>query len=178
MMEKKFSGKAFLLDRNNINTDEIIPAKYLTFVEKLPLKSHLLEDLSLDNFNSNNIAWEKYNVVISRSNFGCGSSREMAVWAFEVNGISTIIASNFARIFRENSVNSGIIPIELGPEKINQVFDTFSNAHDIDVEISLDLQTLTIKNTKNELNFPFKISPFDKTVVLHGGLVNFAVKNY
>jgi len=177
-MNKKFSGKAFLLDRNNINTDEIIPAKYLTFVDKLPLKSHLLEDLILDSFDPESITWEDYNVVISRSNFGCGSSREMAVWAFEINGISTIIASNFARIFRENSVNSGILPIELGLEKINQIFMKFSNTLDIDVEIDLDLQTLSIKDSKNMLEFPFKISSFDKTVVNHGGLVNFAVENY
>jgi len=178
MMDKKFSGKAFLLDRNNINTDEIIPAKYLTYVDKLPLKSHLLEDLILDSFDPESIMWEDYNVVISRSNFGCGSSREMAVWAFEVNGISTLIASNFARIFRENAVNSGILPIELGPEKINQIFVTFSNTLDIEIEIDLDLQTLSIKDSKIKLDLAFKISTFDKTVVNHGGLVNFAVENY
>ena len=178
MKDKKFSGKALLLDRNNINTDEIITAKYLTYVDKLPLKPHLLEDIILDNFDLKEISWDEYNVVISRSNFGCGSSREMAVWAFEVNGISTIIASNFARIFRENAVNSGILPIELGPEKINKIFGSFSNTHDIDIEINLDLQTLSIKNSKIKLDFSFKISTFDKTVVNHGGLVNFAVENY
>jgi len=178
MIDKKFSGKAFLLDRNNINTDEIIPAKYLTYVDKLPLKSHLLEDLILDKFDPESVLWVDYSIVISRSNFGCGSSREMAVWAFEVNGISTIIASNFARIFRENAVNSGILPIELGPEKINQIFETFSNSLNIEVEIDIDLQTLSIKDSKNTLEFPFKISTFDKTVVNHGGLVNFAVENY
>ena len=149
MTDKKFSGKAFLLDRNNINTDEIIPAKYLTYVDKLPLKPHLLEDLILDNFNSKNITWEDYNVVISRSNFGCGSSREMAVWAFEMNGISTIITSNFARIFRENSVNSGILPIELGFEKINQLFNIFSNAIDVIVKSITKIQLFNFKSCLN-----------------------------
>ena len=178
MKNKKFSGKALLLDRNNINTDEIIPAKYLTYVDKLPLKPHLLEDIILDNFDLKKISWDDYNVVISRSNFGCGSSRENAVWAFEVNGISTIIASNFARIFRENAVSSGILPIELGLEKINQVFTTFSKTLGIDVEIDLELQTLSIKNSDTKLEYSFKISPFNKIVVNHGGLVNFAVENY
>ncbi len=177
-MDKNFSGKAFLLDRNNINTDEIIPAKYLTYVDKLPLKSHLLEDLKLESFDPESITWDDYNVVISRSNFGCGSSREMAVWAFEVNGISTLIASNFARIFRENAVNSGILPIELGPDKINEIFLTFSNTFDIEIEIDLKIQTLSIKNSKNKLDIPFKINSFDKSVVLHGGLINFAIENY
>ncbi|MHA1886975.1 MAG: 3-isopropylmalate dehydratase small subunit [Promethearchaeota archaeon] len=177
-MDKHFGGKAILIDRNNINTDEIIPAKYLTYVEKSPLKPHLLEDLILDNGDTDKIPWDKYEVVISRSNFGCGSSREMAVWAFEVNGISAIIVDNFARIFRENAVNSGILPIELGPEKIDTIFETFSNSLNIEIEIDLNLQTFIMKNSKKRLNYHFNISNFDKTVVLHGGLVNFALKNY
>ena len=176
MKQSNFNGKAFLLDRDNINTDEIIPAKYLTYIEKMPLKPHLLEDLNLSSIEE--ITWEDYNVVISRSNFGCGSSREMAVWAFEINGIVTIIASNFARIFRENAVNSGILPIELGFEKIDQIFQIFLESHDINIEIDLELQILSIKDSKNELEFSFEISDFNKTVVTHGGLVNFAVENY
>jgi len=178
MKEHKFSGKALLLDRDNINTDEIIPAKYLTYIEKMPLKTHLLEDLILDSVDPKKISWENYNVVISRSNFGCGSSREMAVWAFEINGISAIIASNFARIFRENAVNSGILPIELGSEKIDQIFQKFLDLNDVNIEIDLELQTLSIQDAKNKLEFSFKITTFNKTVVTHGGLVNFAVENY
>ena len=178
MKQSNFSGKALLLDRDNINTDEIIPAKYLTHIEKKPLKPHLLEDLILDNVDPKRIAWEEYSAVISRSNFGCGSSREMAVWAFEVNGISTIIAGNFARIFRENAVNSGILPIELGLEKIDQIFLTFLDSHEINIEIDLELQILSIKDAKNHLEFSFEISDFNKTVVTQGGLVNFAVENY
>ena len=69
----------------------------MTEIEKPPLKPHLLEDLSLEGFDSALLAGQ-YSVVIFRANFGSGSSREMAVWAFEVNGINTLIASNFARI--------------------------------------------------------------------------------
>ncbi len=178
MKSEEFSGKAFLLDRNNINTDEIIPAKYLTHIEKLPLKTHLLEDLILDGLDPKKISWDEYNILISRTNFGCGSSREMAVWAFEVNGISAIIASSFARIFRENAVNSGILPIELGSEKINQIFLTFTDSQDVEVAIDLTSQILTLQGSKKKLDFSFLISTFDKMVVSHGGLVNFAVENY
>ena len=178
MKQSNFNGKALLLDRDNINTDEIIPAKYLTYIDKMPLKPHLLEDLILNDIDPKKIAWEDYNVVISRSNFGCGSSREMAVWAFEINGISAIIASNFARIFRENAVNSGILPIELGSEKIDQIFQLFLNSNDVNIEIDLELQTLSIQDAKKKLEYSFEITTFNKTVVTHGGLVNFAVENY
>ena len=175
---QSFGGKTILLDRDNINTDEIIPAKYLTLVEKEPLKPFLLEDLAMDTIDPKSVVWEDYSVVISRANFGCGSSREMAVWAFEVNGISTIIASNFARIFRENAVNSGILPIELGSEKIDQIFSTFGDSLDIELEIDLEKQVLSMNDATNQLDFSFFITIFDKTVVEHGGLVNFTVKNY
>ena len=102
-----FGGRAYFIDRDNINTDEIIPAKYLTLIDKEPLKPHLLEDLKLGNIDPKKIRWHEYGAVISRANFGSGSSREAAVWAFEVNGVHLIIASNFARIFRENAFNSG-----------------------------------------------------------------------
>lgn len=177
-MAKKFSGRVFLLDRSNINTDEIIPAKYLTYIEKEPLKKHLMEDLILEGCDPKNIPWSQYNAILTRSNFGCGSSREMAVWAFEVNGISTIIASNFARIFRENAVNSGILPIELGEEAINTVFSSFSGSPTLEVEIDFESQVLNFKNSTKSLKISFNLSSFDKAVVAQGGLVNFAVENY
>lgn len=177
-MNKNFSGSVLVLDRNNINTDEIIPAKYLTYIEKEPLKKHLLEDLILDGCEPKNIPWSQYNVVLTRSNFGCGSSREMAVWAFEVNGISTIIASNFARIFRENAVNSGILPIELGEDSVNQVFSTFAGSPKLEVEINFESQVLNFTDSEKNLKLSFNLSRFDKAVVAQGGLVNFAVENY
>src|SRR5665647_2408931 len=101
---KEFGGPAIFLDRNDINTDEIIPAKYLTEISKTALKPHLLEDLLLDGkpFDAHSEAMQKARVVVTRANFGCGSSREHAVWAFEVNEINVIIGESFARIFRQN----------------------------------------------------------------------------
>ncbi len=86
-----------------INTDEIIPAKYLTEITKEALKPYLLEDLKLDEFKPNSDIKGK-KVVITRSNFGCGSSREHAPWALEVNDINAVFAVNFARIFRQKYV--------------------------------------------------------------------------
>ena len=89
---KEFGGKPLFLDRSDINTDEIIPAKYLTEITKTALKPHLQEDLLLDGkpFDSHSAEMKTAKVVITRANFGCGSSREHAVWAFEVNDISTL----------------------------------------------------------------------------------------
>ena len=105
---KQFGGEVLFLDRSDINTDEIIPAKYLTENSKQALKPYLLEDLKLDGFNPKTDSAGK-KVIITRENFGCGSSREHAPWALEVNGIYVVIAINFARIFRQNMYNCGML---------------------------------------------------------------------
>jgi 3-isopropylmalate/(R)-2-methylmalate dehydratase small subunit len=83
---KAFGGDVLFLDRSDINTDEIIPAKYLTEVSKQALKPYLLEDLKLEGFDAKRDVPNK-KVIITRENFGCGSSREHAPWALEVNGM-------------------------------------------------------------------------------------------
>ncbi|HQO23631.1 MAG TPA: 3-isopropylmalate dehydratase small subunit, partial [Spirochaetota bacterium] len=109
---KNFKGKVLFLNRSDINTDEIIPAKYLTEITKEALKPFTLEDLKLDTFNPKTDLSGKA-AIITRENFGCGSSREHAPWALEVNGINAVIAENFARIFRQNMYNCGMLAIEL-----------------------------------------------------------------
>jgi len=118
---KNFSGNVLFLDRSDINTDEIIPAKYLTEISKLALKPHLLEDLNLDGFDPvSDINGKR--TIITRSNFGCGSSREHAPWALEVNRIHMVIAESFARIFRQNMFNCGMMAVELPVDKIEALF--------------------------------------------------------
>ena len=90
-MMKNFKGKVLFLNRADINTDEIIPAKYLSEVSKEPLGPHLLEDLQLEGFRPQRDI-EGKSVIVTKANFGCGSSREHAPWALEVNGISLVIA--------------------------------------------------------------------------------------
>ena len=86
-----FKGKVLFLDRSDINTDEIIPAKYLTEISKAALKPYLLEDLHLEGFDPDRDISGK-RIVVTRSNFGCGSSLEHAPWALDVNGIHVVIA--------------------------------------------------------------------------------------
>jgi 3-isopropylmalate/(R)-2-methylmalate dehydratase small subunit len=173
---KNFSGKVLFLDRSDINTDEIIPAKYLTEITKEALKPYLLEDLSLPGFNNVEDINDKV-VIVTRENFGCGSSREHAPWALEVNGINVVIAENFARIFRQNMYNCGMFAIELTKEKIQYIFDNYSGK-DTSIEIDVDNDKIIISSPEKSETIDFKVGEFDKTLVIEGGWVGYADTNY
>jgi len=173
---KSFDGNVLFLDRSDINTDEIIPAKYLTEVSREALAPYLLEDLSLEEFDpSQDIAGKK--VVVTRANFGCGSSREHAPWALEVNGINMVIAESFARIFRQNMFNCGMMAIELPRDVIEDLFSTFAgrNTH---VKTDLKKGALTFSKGDQFQTVPFLLSGFDADLVNAGGWVEFADANY
>ena len=173
---KAFNGKILFLDRSDINTDEIIPARYLTEISKEALKPHLLEDLNLEEFDpQTDIAGKR--VVITRANFGCGSSREHAPWALEVNGIHVVIAESFARIFRQNMFNCGMIAIELPPDRINLIFKHFSGKES-EVHTDFDHNTLIIRSAEQEEIIPFTVADFDRKLVKAGGWVDYADQHY
>ena len=170
---KEFGGKALFLDRSDINTDEIIPAKYLTENTKLALQPYILEDLKLGGFNPRKDI-EGKGVIVTRANFGCGSSREHAVWVFEVNDINVVIAESFARIFRQNMYNCGMLAIELPKKDIETIFGLGK-----EVKIGVDLAgcTITAQGDK-KVAIPFKLNEFDKKLVEAGGWLAYADKNY
>ena len=173
---KAFNGPVLFLDRSDINTDEIIPARYLTENTKEALKPHLLEDLVLEEFDPRaDIAGKR--VIITRSNFGCGSSREHAPWALEVNGITVVIARGFARIFRQNMFNCGMLAIELPGENIDDLFSRFAGRH---AELEMDFQNgrLAVRAGEDKAIVPFVISDFDRKLVEAGGWVEFADAHY
>ncbi|MBW2434182.1 MAG: 3-isopropylmalate dehydratase small subunit, partial [Deltaproteobacteria bacterium] len=116
---KNFSGKVLFLDRADINTDEIIAAKYLTEITREALGPHLFEDLELDGFRGQEDIAGK-SVIMTRANFGCGSSREHAPWALEENNIHLVVAESFARIFRQNMFNCGMLAVELPAATIDR----------------------------------------------------------
>lgn len=172
---KTFDGKVLFLDRSDINTDEIIPAKYLTEITKEALKPYLLEDLKMEGFDLADLQGAQ--VVISRENFGCGSSREHAPWAFEVNGIYMVIAESFARIFRQNMFNCGMMAVELSREIINDLFTRFGGK-ETTVAVDLAAGTFTFTAQGATHTVPFAISAYDKGLVEAGGWVDFADQNY
>jgi 3-isopropylmalate/(R)-2-methylmalate dehydratase small subunit len=173
---KNFNGKVLFLDRGDINTDEIIPARYLTEITKEALKPHLLEDLNLEEFDpETDIAGKS--IVLTRANFGCGSSREHAPWALEMNGINVVVAESFARIFRQNMFNCGMMAIELPPETIDLLFQRFSG-RETTVETDFDNHTMVIRAGDDEERIPFTVSDFDNKLVKAGGWVDYADQHY
>ena len=174
---KAFGGPVLFLDRSDINTDEIIPAKYLTEITKEDLKPYLLEDLKLPGFDPKGARTRAARVIVSRANFGCGSSREHAPWVFEVNDITMVIAESFARIFRQNMFNCGMAAIELSREKIDALF-SYADSPDTAMAVDMEKQTLTVKGGGKEESFSFDVSPFDKALVLVGGWVDYADTKY
>ena len=173
---KAFSGKVLFLDRSDINTDEIIPAKYLTEITKEALKPNLLEDLTLTGFNVKEDIKDKA-VLVTRANFGCGSSREHAPWALEVNGINVVIAESFARIFRQNMYNCGMFAIELPKDTIESLFENYAGK-DTSITIDIDQEKIIVTSADKSEALDFKVGEFDKTLVKEGGWVGYADKNY
>ncbi|MBR2425812.1 MAG: 3-isopropylmalate dehydratase small subunit [Lentisphaeria bacterium] len=173
---KNLSGKILFLDRSDINTDEIIPAKYLTEATKQALKPYCLEDLLMDGFDPKKDI-EGKSVIVTRSNFGCGSSREHAPWVLECNGINLVIAENFARIFRQNMFNCGMVAASLSAEQIDDIFTTFAGS-DAECVTDIDAMTFTISNGKTEKVYKFELGDFDLALVRAGGWLEFADANY
>ncbi|HBM16553.1 MAG TPA: 3-isopropylmalate dehydratase small subunit [Lentisphaeria bacterium] len=173
---KRFEGKVLFLDRSDINTDEVIPAKYLTEVSKEALKPHLFEDLKLKGFDPREDLMDK-EIVISRKNFGCGSSREHAPWALEVNNINVVIAESFARIFRQNNFNCGMLAIELPTETIESLFKKYSG---MDTYAKVDVKKGEISISSGGISevIQFRLGGFDKALVEAGGWVGFANSKY
>ena len=173
---KNFSGKILFMDRSNINTDEIIPARYLNEISKAALRPYLFEDIDLDGFNpQEDIAG--CGIIVSRANFGCGSSREHAPWALEVNNIHLVIAESFARIFRQNMFNCGMMAVELPGKVIDHLFKN----------CPADRTTVTTDLKKNIFHFEyngraedisFSVSEFDRALVDAGGWLEFADAKY
>lgn len=171
---KEFGGQALFLDRNDINTDEIIPAKYLTENTKMALQPYILEDLKLGGFDPKSEELADAGVIITRANFGCGSSREHAVWVFEVNDINVVIAESFARIFRQNMFNCGMLAIELPREDIDSLF---SLGRDVYVDIDIKKCRLVARG-KGKATCDFQLNPFDRDLVLAGGWLAYADQKY
>ncbi|OIP50097.1 MAG: 3-isopropylmalate dehydratase [Desulfobacterales bacterium CG2_30_60_27] len=171
---KKFGGPAFVLDRSDINTDEIIPARYLTENSKEALAPHLLEDLNLDGFDPRDEKLRQARAIVTRGNFGCGSSREHAVWVFEKNNIDLVVAESFARIFRQNMFNCGMLAVELPKEDIDAIV-----ALGPDLTLAVDLEkNVLMAQGSHKASFAFALNPFDRELVRAGGWLAFADAHY
>jgi 3-isopropylmalate/(R)-2-methylmalate dehydratase small subunit len=173
---KAFDGRVLFLDRGDINTDEIIPAKYLSATTKAELGPHCMEDLKIQGFDPKRDLADKA-AIVARHNFGCGSSREHAPWALDLNGIHAVIASSFARIFRGNMFNGGMLALELEAEAIDELFTAFG---DRETSLSLDwkAQRLRFRASGLERGYPLGLGGFERALVEAGGWVEYASSRY
>jgi len=173
---KNFSGQVLFLNRSDINTDEIIPAKYLTENSREALRPFLLEDLSLEGFNTSTDIHHK-SAIITRANFGCGSSREHAPWSLEANGINLVIAESFARIFKQNMFNCGMMAVELSSRTLDSLFSSYART-ETHITTYLDERYFVITNQKQTDKIPFSLANFDNALIKAGGWVEYADSHY
>ncbi len=153
-------SKAHVYKRDHINTDEIIPARYLTTDDEKELAKHCMEDLDKDFVKK----MQRGDCIVAGEDFGCGSSREHAVWSIRGAGVQTVIAKSFARIFYRNAINCGFYVIESSeaPAKIK----------DGD-ELEIDYKAGLIKNKTAGIDIKFVPLPdFALEIIKAGGLIN------
>ena len=170
----KFKGKAWKFGAD-VDTDAIIPARYLNTSDPKELAKHCMEDSTNPDFMKK---MQPGDIMVADKNFGCGSSREHAPWALEVNEITCVIAESYARIFRQNMFNGGMLAIELDRQAIDSLFELGKGAS-VSGTVDVDRKTLSFRTGKGKrLNVPFSLMEFDDTLVHAGGWVDFADKKY
>ncbi|MGI6556661.1 3-isopropylmalate dehydratase small subunit [uncultured Pseudoramibacter sp.] len=157
-------GKVFRYG-DNVDTDVIIPARYLNTSDPLELAQHCMEDIDKDFVNN----VHKGDIIVADDNFGCGSSREHAPISIKASGVSCVIANSFARIFYRNSINIGL-PILECPEAVKVI-----EAGD-EVEVDFDSGKIT-DITKNQSFQGQAFPPFMQELIQAGGLVNYVNEN-
>jgi len=182
-MEKfvKYSGIVIPMNRNNVDTDAIIPKQFLKSVEKSGFGDNLFdtwryldqgepgEDCSGRPVNKefilNQKPYRNGTILLARENFACGSSREHAVWALRDFGIRTVIAASFADIFYNNCFKNGVLPVALPLADVEWLFNRDSEKGPFSIEVDLEGQKLT---TEDGNVYRFEIDEFKKTCLIEG----------
>ncbi len=165
------TSRAVPLPANDIDTDQIIPARFLKATDKNGMGDHLFADWRYNSdgtpksdFILNKSEWQGAHILLAGDNFGCGSSREHAPWALTAYGFRAVISTSFADIFRNNSLKNGLIPIIVDEETHRMLFDLVEEVPNAEFTMDLESQTLSFPN--GSVNFP--IDPFNKACLLNG----------
>ena len=177
----QLTSQVMPLDRSNVDTDAIIPKQYLRSIRKSGFGPNLFDDWRYldpgvpDEDNSqrrinkdfvlNQAAYVEAKILLGRDNFGCGSSREHAVWAMTDYGFKAVISNSFADIFFSNCFKNGLLPVVLTTEEIEQLFAACTQDADFSLSIDLEQQTVT---ADNGFSASFEIDPFRKHCMLNG----------
>lgn len=170
---KQLTGIAAPLDAANVDTDQIIPKQFLQKVTRSGFGKHLfhdsrfLDDAGLQpnpDFVLNQPPYDKASILLTRENFGCGSSREHAPWALADFGLRAIIAPSFADIFYGNAINNGMVPVRLSDAEVDTLFAYV--AANKGAEITVDLEAQQVR--AGEHTFSFEIDEFRRYCLLNG----------
>lgn len=173
-MEKfvKLTSTAIPLEIENVDTDQIIPARFLKATDKKGFGDNVFRDWRFhkdgsinENFVLNNPTYSG-SILVAGNNFGCGSSREHAAWALVGYGFKAIVSSFFADIFKGNSLNNGLLPVQVSEDFLKELMKGLKeNPHR---ELTIDLEDQTISVEGRTLSESFMIDPYKKTCMLNG----------
>ncbi len=158
----QITGKTLKVLTSNIDTDQIIPARYLTGISKTGLGKYLFEDLPSNPLDA--IDHDGAKIILTLENFGCGSSREHAAWAILDRGFTAVVAASFARIFEDNCYNNGVVPVKLTEAEIHEIA-----AANAEVTIDAVAQTLSCAGKV----YKFELDTLKKEFILKGGFMKF-----
>ncbi|MDH2907578.1 MAG: 3-isopropylmalate dehydratase small subunit [Candidatus Nitrosotalea sp.] len=161
----KIKSIATPLDKVNVDTDQIVPKQFLKLIQRTGFGQYLFYDWRFEkgtprkDFVLNDPAYKNSKILLARDNFGCGSSREHAVWALDDYGFKVIISTSFADIFYNNCFKNGILPIQVSDETLQKLFSTKS-----EIEVDLEGQSIIVDNVP----ILFHIEPYRKKILLEG----------
>lgn len=173
-MEKfvKLTTRIVPLPVEDVDTDQIIPARFLKATSREGFGENLFRDWRFDQ-NGNpkkdfvlNDKTYSGSVLVAGNNFGCGSSREHAAWALVDYGFRAVVSSFFADIFKGNALNNGLLPVQVSPQFLQTVFDLSEKDHETEIVIDLEAQTILVPGT--ELSEQFDINPYKKMCLING----------
>lgn len=170
---ESFSSRIIPLPAENVDTDQIVPARYLKVTDKAGLGEALFRDWryeadgSLKNpaFALDKPEMAGRQILLAGDNFGCGSSREHAPWALVAWGVRAVITTSCADIFRGNALKNGLLPINVSPERLTQLFEM--TAADSEIVLTIDLESQVVHLPGDE-DLPFDVDPFAKLMLLRG----------
>jgi 3-isopropylmalate/(R)-2-methylmalate dehydratase small subunit len=161
---KSVTSPVAVIDRADVDTDQIIPKQFLTRIERSGYGEFLFFDWMKDPaFELRRPEYEGAQILVAGRNFGCGSSREHAAWALEDYGFRVVLAPSFGDIFHTNAIKTGIAPIELGEGELASVKAAVAEQN----ELTVDLEALEIRHPGG-LTVPFEFDPYSRETLLHG----------
>ena len=170
---RTFTSAVIPLPAENVDTDQIVPARYLKVTDKDGLREALFRDWRYDEdgglkeplFVMDRVAMLDRQILLVGDNFGTGSSREHAPWALTAWGIRAILSTSFADIFRNNALKNGILPIVVEPEKHRQLFELVDADPGAQLTVDLDAQVVHLPGDED---LPFEVDPFARLMLLNG----------